>query len=476
MSRFAPAQRLRRLAPGAMRLSDRAAPLLACLISLAVTFGAAAAEYTFDLPQARQIALQAALTGNNRVALSLADKLLHLNPNDSAAHLVVATVQLGNTNWDAAYKTSRRAFRFAESDVDKYQAARLSAVAAMGDERVLATQFWLRRAGDLAPNIVERRRVERQYRILQSENPWRYRFDLSVTPSSNVNGGSETPYNIIDGVPLVGYLSPDAQALSGWVGQTNITASYRLRRTDRSQTSLTSALYIKRAALSDEAKRFAPNYDAGALSQTSFSLGLSHTIALAQPGALLTFSGGLRQAWQAQSPSYLATNANIAYRRPLGKNLTFSGNLGVETRDYQAGGTGQTNSANLGLSYRFGNGNTLSAAVQASEATTQNPVFDNWSTLGKVSYALAKPIKTVRISTSLGIGLTDYQNYQLGFIPVPGGRQDEATFIDLDATFTGLEFAGFSPSLRLRRQRTTSNVSRFTTSEWAVSAGIETNF
>ena len=42
----------------------------------------------------------------------------------------------------------------------------------MADRRLIPTQFWLRRAGDLAPNRVERARVERQYKILRHETPW----------------------------------------------------------------------------------------------------------------------------------------------------------------------------------------------------------------------------------------------------------------------------------------------------------------
>ena len=53
-----------------------------------------------------------------------------------------------------------------------------------------------------------------------------------MTPSSNVNGGADTPYNIIDGVPLVGTLSAGAQALSGWIGQTSLNVGYRLRRSE----------------------------------------------------------------------------------------------------------------------------------------------------------------------------------------------------------------------------------------------------
>ena len=435
-----------------------------------------AQEQELTLPQARELALRAATSGNVGVALALSEELLRHDPSDSAAHFAQATGRLSMGDWENAYRSGRLAFRHSDSPEHKYQAARITAVAALGQDRTTATQFWLRRAADLAPSQSERDRVYRNYQVLQAKNPWRYRFDASITPSSNVNGGSDSAFNIIEGVPLVGYLSPSAQALSGWVGQTNAALSYRLRNNDKSQTLLHGSFYAKQVRLSDEAKLKAPTFQADSLAATSVELALSHTVALAEPGSALRFRAGMRDYWQGGQRNYQAALGSVFYLTPISPKVSFSGLVGVEERKYTNGGHGHVTNANIGLSYVLPNGDNLRGVVQLTDSNNPIAVFDNRVVSGKLTYTLAKPVKSVKLSAGIGASLTDYQNYSIGFIPVPGGRQDESLFLDLDATFTQVEYAGFSPSLRVRRQQTTSNVSRFSTSEWAVSVGIKSNF
>ena len=465
---------MRCFVPARLRKSGALAGLLIAAFLSAVS--ASAQEQQLSLPDARELALRAAMSGRADIALSLSQELLRHDPKDSSAHFARATSQLSMGNWKKAYKSGRLAFRYSENPDHKYQAARLTAIAAMGQERTTATQFWLRRAADLAPGPSERDRVYRNYQVLQAQNPWRYRFDASITPSSNVNGGSDTAFNIIDGVPLVGYLSPGAQALSGWVGQTNGALSYRIHKGERSQTQLHGSAYVKQVRLSEDAKAKAPTFDADTLAATSIELAISHTMALQQPGSALRFRAGLRDYWQGGSRNYQAALGSVFYLAPVSSRVSFSGLLGVEERKYTNGGEGHVTNANLGLSFAMSNGDNLHGTLQLTDSNNPLAVFDSRAVSGKLTYTLAKPVKSVKLAAGIGASLTDYQNYSIGFIPVPGGRQDEALFLDLDATFTQVEYAGFSPSLRVRRQRTTSNVSRFSTSEWAVSVGIKSNF
>ena len=450
--------------------------LVGLLIAVFSGSAVAAQDRQLSLPEARELALRAAASGRSDVALALSDELLRHDPTDSAAFFARATSQLSMGDWKNAYKSGRLAFRHSAEPDHKYQAARLTAIAALGQDRTTATQFWLRRAADLAPGPTERDRVYRNYQVLQAQNPWRYRFDASITPSSNVNGGSDSAFNIIEGVPLVGYLSASAQALSGWVGQTNGSLSYRLHRGSNSQTHLHGSAYVKQVWLSDEAKRKAPTFQAESLAATSIELAVSHSIALTKPGSALRFRLGARDYWQGGDRAYQAALGSVFYLVPVSSKVSFSGLVGGEQREYSAGGTGHVANANLGLSYALPNGDSLRGVVQLTDSNNPNAVFDNRVISGKLTYSLSKPVKSVKLSAGIGASLTDYPDYRIGFIPVPGGRQDETLFVDLDATFTQVEYAGLSPSLRLRRQRTKSNVSRFSTSEWAVSVGIKSDF
>ncbi len=445
-------------------------------LALAGALPARAEILSYSLPEARTLALRAAVSGRPDVALSLARELLAQDRQDAAAHLAAGTARLSMGDWRAAYRDGRRAFRHADTPDARYSAARVAALAALGEDRTMLAQFWLRRAGDVATDPADRARVERQFLVLKAKSPWRYRFDFSATPSSNVNGGADSAYNIIDGVPLVGYLSADAQALSGVVAQGNLRLSYRLSAGKRHVTQARATIYHKAVTLSDEAKAKAPTVRGSDFSATSVGIGLTHAIALTRPGTLLSVSGDFRSYWQGSGRSFDAVSGKLAYARPLTERLRLSGSVGHEARRYDGGGSGRVNTAALGLSYAFANGNRLSGALQVTGLHDPNPVFDSRAVQGSISFALGRPVRSVELSTSIGYGMSDYPNYALGFIPVPGGRQDEVAYVDIDATFGAIEYAGFSPSLKLRRQRTHSNVSRFTTSEWAVSLGLQSNF
>ena len=252
--------------------------------------------------------------------------------------------------------------------------------------------------------------------------------------------------------------------------------SYRFRETETSQTEVTAALFVKRVVLSEEAKAQAPGYDPARLGVTALDLGLSHAMRVGKPGTLLRFDLGIRDYWQNKARSHTAIVGGAMYSRMLGEKLRFTGRLSVEDRYYTNGADGFVGSVNAGLTYTFGSGSRLSAVLGYSESETPMFILDSRSVVGKITYTLGKPIKSVELSAGIGASYTDYPDYTLFFIPVPGGRQDEGLFMDIDATFTSIEFAGFSPSMKLRRSITESNVSRFNTSEWAVSVGIESNF
>ncbi len=432
-------------------------------------------QQLMDLPEARRLAVAAGLSGNAGVAEPLAAELLRLDPRDADALLAMAAVGLAKGAWPEAGRLGRRAFRLSGDPEARFHAARVAATAAAAQKRLLPAQFWLRRAGDLAPTEADRAKIARNWRALQAETPWRYRFDMSAMPSSNVNGGAESAYNVIEGVPLVGFLSPDAQALSGFVTQANLRLSYRLDRSPGVETLLTSALYLKRVTLSDEARAKAPGYDAGRLDATSVEAGLSHSRAAGTPGAFWRLETGVRDYWQGGERSYIALLGSGLYSRPLGERLRFTGSLALERRFHDTG-MALAGQVRAGLSYGFADGGRLSAVLGYAETRQPNPVFDSHAVSGRLSYALGKPVLSVDLAAGIGASVTDYANYSLGIFAVPGGRRDEAVFFDIDATFRQIEYAGFSPSLRLRRAVTRSNVSRFDTAEWAVSLGISSNF
>ena len=431
----------------------------------------------FTLPEAREIALRASVSGQPGMALTLTQQLLAKDPNDSTAHLATGTAHLSLGRWKDAYRGGRLAFRHSDTQVEKFQAARVTALAAMADNRTMLSQFWFRRAGDLAPTEADRNRIKQQFRVVQSRSPWNFRFNFSSTPSSNVNGGSEVSYNIIDGVPLVGILSADAQALSGLVSQGSVRGSYRFAASARSQSFVTASVFHKAVMLSDDARRAAPNFDATTLNATSLDVGLSHArLVSADNNTLVKADIGARSYWRGDVLTYRALTAGGEVQHKISPQLTFTGALSGELRQYDGGGEGRIGTATLGLSYGFKNGNRISGFLSTSKSMTPIVTFDSRSVTGKLNFSLGKPVLSVLWSAGIGFTQSRYDDYRLGFIVVPGGRQDDTVFMDLEARFIGVEYAGFSPSVKLRRTRTDSNITRYDTNEWALSFGINSNF
>lgn len=438
---------------------------------------------SLSLPEARSLALEAAVQGRLDVALSLTQQLLEQDETDSAAHLARSTAFLNARAYGAAYKGGRLAFRHAETDAEKYQAARVSAVAAMGGEQGMLAQYWMRRAGDYAATEVDRTKIERQFRILQAKTPWSFRFAASLAPSSNVNGGSDETVDVIDfgEFYIVGSLSADAQALSGVVGHTSLRTSYRFSEGARHRSQIEATLFAKRVWLSSEAKDrlaadpFSKTADEveRSLSVTTLDVKLRHAFTFGEDAPTLGLEGGVRQYWQGHEALYTGLSTGVSVKHDLTPRLVVSAGLGYEARSYASGADGEFRNASLGLSYTFANGNRITGAIYGRQAAEARDVFDNTGVTGRLGLALGQPVLGVKLSGGIGVSVTDYPDF---WLLGPRPRTDETLFADLSAQFTQIEFAGFSPNLRIRRSVTESNISRYESAQWGLSLGIESNF
>lgn len=459
----------------------RAFMALACLALIGQGAAGQSAPSGMAPPEARKIAVEASLRGQNALAVALARQLLKADPQDSAALLALATTRLSAGDAAGAYRLGRLSFRAAEGKALHHEAARVTALAALAQDQTLRTRFWLRRAADTAPDPVSRAKVMRNYRLLQMKSPWRTRFNFSVSPSDNVNGGSDSPYNLIEGVPIVGVLSPAARALPGIVAEASANLSYRLSQDAAQQTVLTGAVAVRRVHLDANAQGapLPPPFDTPPLTNadlatSSAQIGLAH-MRRAQDSALTqSYDVNFTQVWQGGARVYHGVGAAVDLRLALDPSKAISGSLGLEHRTYANGRAARIATMGAGITLILPDKGRLRVEGQMRHA--DGPTFTSRSASGQISYALGRPVKTVQVSTSVGGSYVDHPSYAVGFIAVPGGRQDKSLFAQIDATFTAAEYAGFSPTLRLRQSRTDSNVSRFGGSELALSVGFESRF
>ena len=106
------------------------------------------AQTTIDIPidQAGAVARQAFLAGDLRTAIQIAEAVLTQNPDDRTALLVLAAAAPQAGNSARGVETGARAWRLSESGPARYEAARLTAIAAAADNRLTTAAFWMRLA------------------------------------------------------------------------------------------------------------------------------------------------------------------------------------------------------------------------------------------------------------------------------------------------------------------------------------------
>ena len=101
-------------------------------------FGAVAEAQTtveLTLDDARTLAMRALLAGEDGAATQIANGLLQANPNDRAALIIMAAAAPRQGNPVEGRKAGARAWRLSQTDTEKYEAARLTALAAASEER-----------------------------------------------------------------------------------------------------------------------------------------------------------------------------------------------------------------------------------------------------------------------------------------------------------------------------------------------------
>lgn len=454
---------------------------LAAAVSLPALVRADEDDVALTLGEARDIAVHALQNGNPGLAAQVARGLLKANPDDGFAYYIIASAEAQQNHPKASRKAATKAYRAAQKPVDKFSAAQLAARMAYTEERYSVSQFWLRRSAIHAPDAQAEKVVARDYTTLRRVNPWSFRIQADLRPSSNVNKGSDTALQIIDGVPVTGVLSPNAQALSGLIGTLDLFASYRLNQTERSATSVSGRVYIQRVALSDEAKAQAPMATNSDYASTYGELAVRHGFVIGPAG-----SGGTGSVELAVGDSWNRSKRSFSFSRLSGERgwrlasgAALSINALYEDRFNARFSVNDARILGFGGQYRqpLANGDrlTFTMALRDSDAKHVNGSFNSASV--RAAYDFGKPVGPVRLRAGLVLGYTDYPEFRsAGFLFVPGGRQDTSVYGDVSMLFHEMDYAGFAPMLRLRAGRKTSNDSRYSMREMSLSLGIESKF
>lgn len=453
--------------------------LLACVIALS---GAVTAEpqqpeqepvVRLSLPQAQALAQQALARGQPKTALTLSEGLIRAEPENGHAHFIRAHALGQMAQYRTGQQAAATAYRTAKTDVQRFESAKLAAELAFADERFTSSQLWLRRAVHYAPSDEVRDNYVVAFRNVRHRNPLSFNLRFSVTPSDNVNNGSNSPYNLIEGSPLVGALSPSAQAISGVVAKTDLTGAYRIHKAEGRETRLTGRVLSNEVRLNNPV----PGISGSDLSSLRAQIGLTHLWAPGKDGYWrFEVNGG--RTWYGRSPFYDFAGVGVSRVQKLGEKLSLSIGTQLEEQKGRSSGGGRDASvwsAFAGLGWSLPGGGLLRADLLYRDVDSDgvNRTSRQWS--AQVNYAMGRAVGPAEISFTLGRSTLDYDEYWV-ITPVPGGRVDESWFGGATASFTGWSYMGFVPELSLTAERSRSNISRFDVDQTAVSLGIRSEF
>lgn len=468
--------------------------LFAALLSLGAAGNTAAqtdrsAAVSMTIPQARQIAAYALGNDQPELALQVSEGLLKADPRDPFAHFAIANAYAQMGRPTEGRRAAARAYRFSDTGTDRLQAAQLAAQLAYAEERTTLAQIWLRRTAIHTTTDEDEKKLARDYHALRLRNPWAFSLRGEIRPSNNVNNGSDSASNIINGVPDGGIIPGSAQALSGTIGAFDAFTTYRLRHTETSMTTVGGRLYMQRVALSDSAKMQAPGTRNSDFDSEYAELSLRHAFAVGARekagSAQLEAALGESRYGGEKSFRQFRIEATRTWRLPSDSLLSLSAS--AENRFDARSLSNDTLILGLGATWRkkLENGDGLSLSLSLRDSTAEIPNGTYRSATARATYAFAQSLGPAKVTAGLGLGYSDYPRIQagcggwIGFqcaFPIYSPRENKSVYGDVTFFFEDYDYAGFAPTLRLRAGRSRSNLSAYSSNEVSFSLGIQSKF
>lgn len=446
--------------------------------------GGALAQTVVEIqpPEARHLAAQAVLAGDAPLARDIALALLSRDHRNAAAWRILAAAELALDRPAAARQAAATAWRHAEGPLRRYEAARLAGLAAMREDRPGLARWWLRLALLSAPSADERERTRQDAARLRMALPWRWDARLSFGPSRNVNGGAQSPFNVIEGLPFVGVISVDGRALSGWAGVLDLSVTRTLSARETRRWEAGFRIWARGVTLSEEARTLIEaERDPGdpPLTGADFSSNLLE-MSLRQDRLagrwILGTEATAGLVWHGGDLSYGLLRGTAEASHPLGERQDLSLEIFAERR-WSQDGERQADRIGGSVEWSLRLDEAGRVALSLGRGTTQsanrNAVSEDWAVQAR--WTSTEPLGPAALDLRMGAQVIAFPDYAVLF-PVPGGRSDERYWASVEATFTEWDMAGFAPVVMIEASRTDSNVSRFDMQGVTVSFGLRSRF
>ncbi|SHF24510.1 Tetratricopeptide repeat-containing protein [Loktanella atrilutea] len=481
-------------------------PLLVACLALAPLAGTAqqpsAAAATLSPDQMRGLALDLLDRGQPAEATGLLDALLQRDPDDVAALILGARAAFDRDDPAEAQRLAARAYGRAPDDTTRYVAARLAARAQAAQGHDTRAQFWLRRARQYAPDAAEAESVAQDYAFLRDRNPLSVDLSFGISPSNNINNGTQSDEVVIGGIAFLNNNS--AKPLAGIQYDAGATLTYRLDASDRSATFAELALRTTQYTLAGSA-RDALQEDIDSAAARGFATDdlprNGHDFAYTAATVTLlnrtihragwlptTYSMGLGTSWYGGNHYQTTLDLGVSHAVAMGPRarLQFSGGLRQDFADERSGAFGTPPPARASvlsrdaLSYTAGlgyvrirdDGDRLSLSVSDRVSRSDDTERDYNALQIGVGYDLAQPI--MNVGFGFGVQL-EQRRFENSFF-VDGIRRDYTVTAQVTALLENVEYYGFQPAVTVGLGRTFSDSARFDTRYGTVGLDVRSAF
>lgn len=451
-----------------------AGPPLAALLGLCLLAAPLAAQDSpkrLSPPEARSFALGLLHQGEPRAARAIALGLLRQDSRDYIALMVLAEAERSLGRPAQAKFAARRAWRSTTVEKERFAAAFAMSNVLKSEQKFGQAQLWLRRASTAtnAPRFEEAARTE--YRRVQAANPWSLSFNLSLAPTSNVNGGpNDNTYTIGDLV----FVDPTAVPLSGVEIGTMLSVTRRLKPADWGRVSFGLRHDARRYLLSSAAKRAVPAASGSDYAFTALDAHIRVDFASSKERARTSAEIGLSHVWQAGTR--LATSQRLRLSRGFArKRLAFASyGFAIEnqTRHDSAPRSNTAYTLDGFALTALPNKSLLRYGASLSKVESASSDMAHAAASLSLAYLPAAPLLGAKTSLSGALQLRKYDRLRYGSTL----RRDQKLSFAANFTFEQIDYMGFSPSLTLNATRNISNKTFFDTQEFGLSLGIKSTF
>ena len=448
---------------GAVALGARLVPALALMLALLAPLAQAQDGALLDPGQMRALGFRLAQDGHAPQALAVAQALLRRDPADSDALMIKARALRDMGREAEALPVARAAWAQADAPPQRYAAAMVMAQALASSERRMQAQFWLRRAADLAPSPRARAVARRDFNYVRARNPLRLQFELAVSPSSNINNG--TQHTTVEFLGLPFEIAAQSQALSGWTAQAGVSGRYRLAEDQTGSVSLRFAALHRAAWLSGRSKAALEQWRLDQLAlgnivtpRTNYdSSSMEFGIQTRRKAGrmMIDLGAGVSHNWSGGRAFSQALRLDIGAERAQGKDAALFAAAALERQWRNDGAQFDADILTLqaGRVQRLGNGDALRLSVGARRALAASPDVRHEALSARIGWQRAKPLAGVRVSASLGL---EHRRHPASAL-TPAGRRDTRLDATLSLGFDGLARMGFAPVLDIHASRNRSN-------------------